>query len=215
MTVKDDVHHLGDQVDEDAARQALAYLRTFNRRRSCGTHRSTTKPKPKPTRSAQLSPRCQRTWALAVTSATSQSGVSSARVDMDDRMDRSRTPRPAPSGPAGGPAGDPNRRAAGRDGVGGRQATRERTARPSGACASATGAPVWLATTPRARSRSCAPWHALWRRGSNRSANAENMGGGPWHGHQADRGSQAGSSSSTPSRSSSSRQGCRWAQTFC
>ena len=30
MTVKDDLHHLVDQLDEDAALEALAYLRTLS-----------------------------------------------------------------------------------------------------------------------------------------------------------------------------------------
>jgi predicted transcriptional regulator len=30
MTTKDDLHHLVDQLDEDAAREALAYLQTLS-----------------------------------------------------------------------------------------------------------------------------------------------------------------------------------------
>jgi hypothetical protein len=30
MTIKDDLHHLVDELDEDAAREALAYLRTLS-----------------------------------------------------------------------------------------------------------------------------------------------------------------------------------------
>jgi hypothetical protein len=38
MTVKDDHHHLVDELDEDAAREALAYMQTLGLPHSCEMH---------------------------------------------------------------------------------------------------------------------------------------------------------------------------------
>jgi hypothetical protein len=139
--------------------------------------------------------------------ATSGSAVSSGRSDINERMHLWRAP--APSRLSGGPAGAPSRRAPLRQGVGGRQSTRERPlewrrrlARPFGF------------RLPHTHDRDHARVATSCGAGDQSFANAQTWGAGPWR-HQADRGSQAGSSSITASRSSFSRQGCRWGRTFC